>query len=122
MTALCRKFSKFLMIELESLEEELEILVRALDQRLKDHEITDYVRNENYAILRNEILGLRNFLKSGCSIDSDEVTTADEAATLAKEMVRHWLEERGYVQALYPLIEHRVNKIAVYLNLDSAPA
>ena len=47
MTALCRKFSKFLMIELESLEEELEILVRALDQRLKDHEITDYVRNEN---------------------------------------------------------------------------
>ena len=122
MTALCRKFSKFLMIELESLEEELEILVRALDQRLKDHEITDYVRNENYAILRNEILGLRNFLESGCSIDSDEVTTADEAAALAKEMVRHWLEERGYVQALYPLIERRVDKIAVYLNLDNAPA
>ena len=122
MTALCRKFSKFLMIELESLEEELEILVRALDQRLKDHEITDYVRNENYAILRNEILGLRNFLESGCSIDSDEITTADEAAMLAKERVRFWLDERGYVQALYPLIERRVDKIAVYLNLDNAPA
>jgi len=122
MTALCRKFAKLLTIELESLEEELEILVQTLDQRLRDHEITDYVRNENYVVLRNEILGLRDFVKSGCSIDSDEVRTVDEAAALAKEVVRLRLEERGYVPALYRLIEHRVDKIAVYLSLDDAPA
>ena len=121
MTALCRKFAKLLVIELESLEEELEILVQTLEQRLKNHEITDYVRNENYTILRNEILGLRDLVKSGCSIDSDEITTADEAAILAKELVLVRLEERGYVPALYCLIEHRVDKIAVYLNLDDAP-
>ncbi|MCK4515604.1 MAG: hypothetical protein KAU31_10120, partial [Spirochaetaceae bacterium] len=116
MTALCKKFAKLLTIELESLEEELEILVQTLDQRLRDHEITDYVRNENYVVLRNEILGLRDFVKSGCSVDSDEVTTVDEAAALAKEVVRLRLEERGYVPALYRLIEHRVDKIAIYLN------
>ncbi len=122
MTALCKKFAKLLTIELESLEEELEILVQTLDQRLRDHEITDYVRNENYVVLRNEILGLRDFVKSGCTVDSDEVTTVDEAAALAKEVVRLRLEERGYVPALYRLIEHRVDKIAIYLSLDDAPA
>ena len=121
MTALCRNFAYILTIELESLEEELEILVQTLDQRLRDHEITDYVRNENYTVLRNEILGLRDFVKSGCSVDSDEITTVDEAVALAKEVVRLRLEERGYVPALYGLIEHRVDKIAIYLNLDDAP-
>jgi hypothetical protein len=121
MTALCMKFAKLLAIELESLEEELEILVQALDQRLKDHEITQYVRNENYTILRNEILGIRDFLQSGCSVDSDEVTNADEAAALVKEVVRFRLEERGYVPALFRLIEHRINKVAAYLSLESAP-
>lgn len=121
MTALCRKFAKLLTIELESLEEELEILVQTLDQRLKDHEITNYVRNENYTILRNEILGLRDFVHSGCSVDSDDVTTPNEAASLVKKLARSRLEERGYVPALYRLIEHRINKVAVYLNLDDAP-
>ncbi len=118
MTSLCRKFAKLLAIELESLEEELELLLQTLDRRLKEHEITDYVRNENYVVLRNEILGLRDYLNSGCSVDSDEITTADEAAAAAKEVIRHRLEERGYVPALYGLVASRVDKVAAYLKLD----
>ena len=121
MTALGLKFGKLLAIELESLEGELEILVQTLEQRLKDHEITTYVRNENYAVLRNEILGLRDFLKLGFSFDSEEISTADEVAALAKEVVRNRLEERGYEPAVYRLIEHRVDKIALYLNLEDEP-
>lgn len=119
MSPICHKFARLLTIELESLEEELELLVATLDKRLAAHEITDYVRNENAAVLRNEILGLRDFLKSGCSVDSDEVTTVDEAAALAKETVKARLDQRGYVPALFPLIAHRVDKIATYLKLDT---
>jgi hypothetical protein len=119
MTSLCRKFAKLLAIELESLEEELELLLKTLDQRLKNHEITEYVRNENYVVLRNEVLGLRDFLSSGCSVDSDEITTPDEAAVAAKEVIRHRLAERGYVPALYGLVALRVDKVASYLKLDT---
>lgn len=118
MTSLCRKFTKLLTIELESLEEELELLLKTLDQRLKDHEITEYVRNENYVVLRNEVLGLRDFLKSGCAVDSDDITTPDEAAVAAKEVVRHRLTEHGYVPALYGLVALRVDKVASYLKMD----
>ena len=118
MTALCRKFARLLAIELESLQEELELLLQTLDRRLKDHEITEYVRNENYVVLKNEIMGLRDFLNSGCSVDSDEITTPDEAAAAAKEVIRQRLTEHGYVPALYLLVANRVDKIATYLKLD----
>lgn len=121
MTAICVKFSKLLIIELESLEEELEILLRSLDERLAAHEITDYVRNENHVILKNEIMGLRDFLQTGCSVDADEVHSPEDAAALAKETVRVRLEQRGYMPALYGLVARRIDKIADYLKLDMAP-
>jgi hypothetical protein len=120
MTRTCRKFEKLLIIELESLEEELELLVLTLDKRLADHEITDYVRNENCAVLRNEILGLRNFLHGGCfESEADNLTSIDDAAECAKRAVRSRLQERGYVPALYPLVERRIDKIASYMLLDT---
>jgi hypothetical protein len=118
MTALCRRFAKLLTFELESLEEELEMLLTTLDERLQRHEITDYVRNENYVVLRNEILGLRDYLHSGCTVDSDEISTPDEAAAAAKDVIRHRLTERGYVPALYGLVALRVDKVANYLKMD----
>jgi len=121
MTALCKKFARLLMIELESLEEELEILVQTLERRHAAHEITDYVHNENWALLRNEILGVRDFLQSGCSVDSDEVRTPDDAAAVVRSVVKYRLEERGYAPALLPLIESRIAKVALYLKLENAP-
>jgi hypothetical protein len=63
-------------------------------------------------------MGLRDFLNSGCSVDSDEITTPDDAAVAAKEVIKYRLAERGYVPALYGLVANRVDKVAAYLKLD----
>lgn len=120
MKKLGRKFAKLLSIELESLEEDLEIVLQTLDDRLRAHEITDYVRNENHAVLRNEILGLRDLVRSGEPVELGTISSISEAAELARIAVRRRLEEHDYVPALCRLIEKRIDKVAAYLELESA--
>ena len=46
MDAMHRKFLKLLSLEMESLKDELELIIDSLDSRLARREITDYVRND----------------------------------------------------------------------------
>lgn len=134
-----RKFIRLLQLEVESLHDEIEIILSSLDRRLADHEITDYVRNENCAILRNELLGLEDFLHSAFMSDAgtalrdgerldrssrdeaplDETlvdeSSVDEVAGQIRGYLRRRLAERDYVPALYGLIDRRVDKIVAYL-------
>jgi len=129
-----RKFIRLLQLEVESLHDEIEIILSSLDRRLADHEITDYVRNENCAILRNELLGLEDFLRStfmtdgraalrdagtlnDASLDAASLDEAsvDEVAERVRGYLRRRLAERDYVPALYALIDRRIDKIVAYL-------
>jgi len=104
-----------LQLEIESLHDEIEIILATLDRRLADHEITDYVRNENCAILRNELLGLEDFLRTEFTFDVRDDASLDEIVTQVKAYLRRRLEERQYVPALYGLVDHRIDKIVAYL-------
>jgi len=117
-----RKFIRLLQLEVESLHDEIEIILSSLDRRLADHEITDYVRNENCAILRNELLGLEDFLHSTFMVDEatlDEASvqgaSVQEVAEQVRGYLRRRLAERDYVPALYGLIDRRIDKIVAYL-------
>lgn len=118
----CRKFVRLLSIELESLEEELQLMVEALDKRLEIHEITEYVRNENYTVLRNEMLGLRDFIDFENCLESETPETPEEIRLLAKKKLRERILDRGYMPALLPLVELRIDRIAAYLELETASA
>ena len=121
MTSLKQKFARLLSLELESLHDERELIVENMDHRLERHEITDYVRNENYAILKNEIIGLERFLV-GVEIPLDtDVDSIDEIAMKARAYIRERLAERGYVAALSELVNLRIDKICAYLKLDRSP-
>ena len=56
MKDLCRKFQRLLHVELEDLREDLDLFVEVMTARHESGEITDYVYNENLAVLRNEIM------------------------------------------------------------------
>jgi hypothetical protein len=126
-----RRFLKLLVIEMESLKEELEIIIGTLDERLRNHEITDYVRNENFAVLRNEVLGvqecIRNCAESELSdggtsdggTELSEAQSVEELAETIKSCMRRRLEDHGYVPAVYNLVDRRVDKIAAYLSVDA---
>ena len=118
MEQLTRKFLKLLTLEIESLAEELEVLIDTLDVRLQRHEITDYVRNENFATLRNEVLGLRDCIRGCEGIDFSKAQNVDELAEMARKCLYDRVQERGYVPAVYRLVSQRIDKIRRYLSVD----
>jgi hypothetical protein len=119
--ALCTKHLRLVSLELESLRDELQILIDGLDDRLARHEITDYVRNENMAVLRNEVLGLEDCLRGCQDLELSAEETIDELVTRTKQHLRERLSKNGYVPALALLLESRLEKVAAYLKLDTSP-
>lgn len=116
-----RKFVRLLQLEIESLHDEIEIILRSLDQRRAKHEITDYVRNENYSVLKNELLGLEDFLRTEFIFEGREDASLEEIAEEVKAYLRRRLVEREYVPAVYELVSRRIEKIVSYLR-STTPA
>lgn len=119
MDAMHRKFLKLLSLEMESLKDELELIIGSLDSRLARREITDYVRNENLAVLRNEVMGLEDCIRGCPDMDFSGAETPRDLVEMSKEYLSHRLGEHGYVPAVYRLLEHRLDKIAAYLSVDA---
>jgi hypothetical protein len=115
------KFMRLLRLEIESLHDEIEIILKSLDERLANHEITDYVHNENGAILRNELLGLEDFLRTEFDVSERGEATLDDVVNEVRGYLRKRLNERDYVPALYELMNRRIEKIVTYLS-QTVPA
>ncbi|MFP4114054.1 MAG: hypothetical protein ACOC2Y_04500 [Spirochaetota bacterium] len=109
------KFVRLLKLEIESLHDEVEIILQSLDARLANHEITDYVRNENGAVLRNELLGLEDILCTELDLEDRDQASVDEIAEAARACIKRRMKERDYVPALYDLVDGRIAKIVTYL-------
>lgn len=116
MVSTYEKFMRLLRLEIESLHDEIEIILRSLDHRLANHEITDYVHNENGAILRNELLGLEDFLRTEFDTSERADATLDDVVDEIRAYLRRRLIERDYVPALYELMNRRIEKIVAYLS------
>ncbi|MFW5684611.1 MAG: hypothetical protein ACOC1I_07150 [Spirochaetota bacterium] len=119
MITVYQKFIRLLEIEIESLHDEVELVLQSLDHRLAHHEITDYVRNENAAILRNELLGLEDFLRSLGREQPDNLML-DEIVTEVRSYVQRRLIERDYVPALYELVNRRIDRVVDYLRTPAS--
>lgn len=118
MKDVCRKFHRILLVELDDLKEDLDLFVSVMETRHASGEITDYVFNENLAVVRNEVLGIRDCVRGCEEIESTGISSVDEVATQFKLRLRDRLTEHGYVPALYALIDKRVDKIAAYLKRE----
>ena len=114
------KFMRLLQLEIESLHDEVELILQSLDTRLKNHEITDYVRNENGAILRNELMGLEGILCARLDLEDPARASVEEIAEAARVCLKKRMKEHEYVPALYDLVDRRIDKITVYLKSPAA--
>lgn len=119
MKDLCRKFHRIFLVELEDLKEDLDLFIKVMETRHNSGEITDYVYNENLAVLRNELLGIQDCARGCADIESTGKEAIEEISAVFKLRLRERLREHGYVPALYALLEKRVDKIAAYLKKES---
>jgi hypothetical protein len=113
-----KRFRSILLIEIEDLHDDLKLFIEVINDRHEHRLITDYVYQENLAILRNEVLGLEDCLHGCPDLESHDVQSVDEVAELIKHDLRDRLSQRGYVPALYALLEKRIDRIAGYLKMD----
>lgn len=115
MSSLYRRFVRLLNVELESLQDELQVLVNYQDERLENKEITDYVRNYNVAVLKNELMGLHEFLRCEGCLDADSEGNLDQITDEVCGYIKHYFETRDNVPALFELVKLRIDKIRGYL-------
>ncbi len=115
------KFIKILALEIESMQDELSMLLHSLDDRLARQEISDYVRNENFVVLRNEVLGLRDCLHGLDDVRGCPAETLEDAADLARQTLHRRITDHGYVPALQNLLDARIDKIVRYITESEVP-
>jgi cytochrome c2 len=115
MSSTYKKFVNLLTVELESLRDELEVLVKYQDTRLEKQEITDYVRHYNVATLQNQVKGLQEFLRCEGCLDADSDASLEEIADEIRGYVKAYFDHYKYVPATYELVKLRIDKITNYL-------
>lgn len=119
MSPVGRRFRRLLTVELESLRDELQILVEHQNRRLANHEITEYVRNSNVSTLQNELMGLEDFLREECCLNVDEDADVWEMAEAARSGLRRYAVTHDLVPALSEVVNLRIGKIVGYLREDA---
>lgn len=109
------KFLYILKMELEEIEEDLKTLLDMYCNCLENHEITNYVLQENSSLIQAEISALRSLFKflDTFPIEGYESLEALAEGVLAK--FKELIKKKEYPQALYYLIERRVQKVVKYL-------
>lgn len=119
MSRTSRHFISLVKVEFEDIKSDLRSMEELLVNRIGLREITDYVYNENTALLEREIAGvdrLRSLL-DGISCDELEEPVEELAARLEARFTEE-IRRRQIPEAVRPLIIRRLRKVAGYLGSE----
>jgi hypothetical protein len=110
-----RLFMTFMRAEMEDSSEGLEQLSGILAERLSKNEITNYVFNENAALLAREISGLKSLVSVLDGIAAgdfpDVYTLARHTEKTLIDKAREWEDP----EAVNGIITRKVRKILTYI-------
>ena len=101
--------------ELEDAVEGLEHLSGMMENRLNAGEITNYVFNENKALLKNEISGLKRLLPDIGAIDKEKYPDVSALAEAVGTMLQSKIEAMDDPQAILEIIRRKQKKVLKYL-------
>ena len=101
--------------ELEDAIEGLEQLSVRMEKRLRAGEITNYVFNENEALLKNEISSLKKLLPVMYMFEIEKYPDVDTLAEAVGSMLQRKVEEMGDPQAILEIIRRKQKKVLKYL-------
>lgn len=109
------KFLAILKMELEEIQEDLKSLLEIYRCYEQKHEITNYVLQENSSLIQAEIAAIGSLFKF---LDTFSPEGYESLEVLAEEMLvkfKELIKKKEYPQALYYLLERRVQKVVKYL-------
>ncbi|MDR2019408.1 MAG: hypothetical protein LBQ14_01425 [Treponema sp.] len=101
--------------ELEDSIEGLEELSALCKRRLDSGEITNYVYNENEALLHQEISGLKNLLPVVDAVKMEDYRDVHDLARKLEALLTAKAEELHDPQAVGGIISRKIRKILNYI-------
>lgn len=110
-----RKFVGVLKVELEDLAFDIEDLMKNEEAEYRAGRLTDYVYQENAAVLGNELKGVRLARRELDGLDPD---TYDDLGTLISaflDRIRSLFREEGIVGAAETAILRKIDKVRRYV-------
>ena len=107
------KFFKILSIEFSDLEDCTETLIGSISERYSRKEITDYVMQENSALLRRELTDMLIIHKKIMELSPDNYQTVEEATAAVIDIIYSFT---GIPEAVHIFMEKRVKKVLRYMN------
>jgi hypothetical protein len=104
-----------LRAEVEDSIEGLERLSQTLRERLNKEEITNYVYNENEALVYQEIFGLKTLLPVFDGIDKDEYPDVQALAGAVGELLKKKAEELEDGRGVLEIVTRKIRKVLKYI-------
>jgi len=109
-------FLKLLEAELEDCLEDVQDLSLLHDKRHKGEEITDYVYQENQALLSREFAGLKDIVVSLSDISVDDYESVEDIAAAVDARVQSKILEFEHPEAVYAILKRKILKILRYFD------
>lgn len=111
-----KRFIEFLLIELNSIKDDLDDMVKIFQERFKNHELTKYVNLENTALIDREKDGIK-MIKS--IVEKFDISKYDDIDMLAQALLddikTSVIDEYDYPKALCCYIEKKIQKVKAYV-------
>ncbi|MEW6564541.1 MAG: hypothetical protein AB1404_03470 [Spirochaetota bacterium] len=111
-----RLFMKILKAELEDCLEDVEDLENLYERRLLKNDVTNYVYNENEALLKRELNGIRKALDSLEFINIDTYENVDALAAAVDAVIQKKVQEYEDPEAVYQIAKRKLLKVLRYVN------
>lgn len=114
-----KKFLKILKVELEELENELVMFGEMHKQREQSGEITTYVFRENMNLIKNEISGLQEIIRSVDGLVSTRYKSFEEMVEDLYRKIKERIRESEHAEATYELVKQKLDKVHKYVREET---
>jgi hypothetical protein len=112
------KYLGMIKIELEECLEDIDLLQRLNEEREKRHELTNYAKLENQALLTTEFHGIQHLIEE---LDKINPALYDDLNIFKEELDKKFLEiikKSDSPMAVYYIVKRKLGKIQNYIQQE----
>ena len=108
-------YLKILYLELEDLEMDIELLISECKKEREEDIITNYVFLENLSLLKNELLGLKDFRIIVDEVKPGEYENLEALVDHLRNSFKKKIEDHALSKAIVLYINRKLEKVAKYV-------
>lgn len=109
---------KIFRAELEDLEEDLGSWLESLEDRHRQHQVSEYVYRENTAVLKQEIRSLDQLALSLAEVPAGRFSSPKDLADELRRLIAAEVKSFQFPEAVQRFAERKLVKVLRYLTAD----